>query len=1589
MPFQSFRTITARYFATVILSVFAITATTAHSTESSTRASSEVMATPVVAVSAASYEAPVAADSIVALFGTDLATSLAVAGTLPLPFTLAGTTVSVKDSLGVTRPSGLFFVSANQINCVMPAGTAVGTATITVVAGNAVTSTGTVEVVAAAPGIFTATADGHGPPAADFLRVFPDFSQQYEPAYQASPPGFIPRPIDLGPANQLVFLVLYLTGVRGTPNTDGNAENGSAENIRVLLGGLELTPTYAGIAPGYAALDQINVLMPRSLIGSGLLSFAVAATGFDASNLADIDVATPPGNQPPAVTSVTGPSPVLARDLITINGTGFSALQTDNIVRFGGVEAGVETASATQLQARVQFGSATGPLTVATAGGQWTSPTTRTVRTSISGLVRDTLDQPIAGAKVTLLANSSSVFTQPEGWFVLPDTPTGSAVAFKIDVPSTDPIPYPNLPLKTPVQSQRDNPYPGTVYLQQASGPEVTVGGGSGFTNENGGNAKTSAPEVAITTDGVTLTIPDAGFTALFPGGETTGTLILDVLKQSLTPAPLPPFIFSSSIAQIYPFGVKLTPGARLTFPNADGIPANTHAKLFKYDLNPASGTFGTFVDTGKDAVVTPDGSFVQTEINAITETSYYFVALARPLTTIIGRVIDADGTPRRGAIVRARGQEARTDGNGGFILRRVPCLTGDLIPVNGSLLRPTGRVDRVSKNTPGAVVKGLTKVGDLVLPSATSNRPPLVYVRSYTEMYVTQTLNLVVSALDLDNGQSIADVVATGAPFAQLIKLTAPMYQLKLQPPSGAEGNYTISITATDSTGAITRRDMTLKVRPLPVANSQQVQTNEDLPLPITLSGSDAGNRPLTFKLKSLPKDGALTPTGNGSVTYSPNLNFNGTDTFTYAVDNGLVESLPATVSITINPVNDAPVIVVPGPQATEVGRLLTFQVTASDVDAGQAITLLPSNLPSGAQFNQTGLTGTFSWTPTAVQTGQLQVTFTARDNAAPPLSDSKNVTINVTSLGTWRPTSGPDGGTINAFFSGTGFILAGTDGDGIFRSTDNGTSWLSASGGLNTGVITSFVAMSGGQGILAGTAGGGAYRSTNNGVTWTLLSSGLTNGNVTSLVNSIGTVYAGTDGGGVFRLNPGALNWTAVNTNLGNLSVSALANIGELLYAGTASGVYTSTSAQSWSTYSTGIPATRVLSFTQVTPIGGGPVLIAGTNGAGVFSRTLGAATWSSLNLNLGNLTVNALMSDGANFIYAGTRGGGAFKYSVNQQANLTDEEATPAQLTGWAAINNGLTNPVVRAFGSTVGTIFAGTQEGGVFRSFDSGNNWSTANNGMPRARVLSLIASGNVVFAATNGGGVYATSNSGGTWTGVNSGLGSLVITSLAMSGTNVFAGTFGSGVYRSTNGITWTAVNTGLGNGFLQTLAFAGTNLFAGTDQGSVFLSTNNGSNWSLASNGLPGAPIYSVFGNAGFVYAGTNGAGVYRSSNNGTSWSQSSSGLGNQRVSSFAVAGNTLLVGTLDAGVYRSTDNGATWSSANNGLTSQDIYTLFVSGTRIFAGSKSGGVFTSTDGGLTWGPVNQGLSFPYVLSLTGNGTQVFAGTDGGGVFILE
>jgi hypothetical protein len=230
-----------------------------------------------------------------------------------------------------------------------------------------------------------------------------------------------------------------------------------------------------------------------------------------------------------------------------------------------------------------------------------------------------------------------------------------------------------------------------------------------------------------------------------------------------------------------------------------------------------------------------------------------------------------------------------------------------------------------------------------------------------------------------------------------------------------------------------------------------------------------------------------------------------------------------------------------------------------------------------------------------------------------------------------------------------------------------------------------------------------------------------------------------------------------------------------------------------------------------------------------------------------------------------------------------------------------------------------------------------------------------------------------------------------ISAFASSGTNLFAGAYPGGVFLSTNnGTNWTGVNSGLTNDAVDALLVAGGYLFAGTD-GGAFRSANNGTSWAPA--GLTGISVNCLAsmtnGQGGVnLFAGTWGNGVYMSATNGTSWTAVNTGLTNKNInlSCLVAKDSTIFVGTWGAGVFRSTNNGASWTPVNTGLTGNKVTVLKVKDTCLFAGISNAGAFRSTDNGATWTAVNSGITTLSVNDFAVAGTTLFTGGSGGAVY---
>ena len=114
---------------------------------------------------------------------------------------------------------------------------------------------------------------------------------------------------------------------------------------------------------------------------------------------------------------------------------------------------------------------------------------------------------------------------------------------------------------------------------------------------------------------------------------------------------------------------------------------------------------------------------------------------------------------------------------------------------------------------------------------------------------------------------------------------------------------------------------------------------------------------------------------------------------------------------------INRAPVLHAIGDQNVEWGQLLEFTITASDLDAGDALTFNCGTLPTGASFN--AATATFSWSPVADDEGDYQVAFYVSDNGSPQGSDQETITISVYPPGS--TSSGDTGNTDTTGATGT----------------------------------------------------------------------------------------------------------------------------------------------------------------------------------------------------------------------------------------------------------------------------------------------------------------------------------------------------------------------------------------------------------------------------------------------------------------------------------------------------------------------------------------------------------------------------------------
>jgi uncharacterized protein (TIGR03437 family) len=243
-------------------------------TSTSAAAAQSVFGNQISVTNAAGYNPTnFSPDSIANLWGDHLATTALSATQIPLPTALAGTTVTVVDSAGVNRLAPLFYVSPGQINFMIPSNTAFGLATITVTTSGGVSASTMVLITYTAPGIFSANGTGQGVAAAQLVTTHANGSQDLLPwlaTYDATQSAWVGVPVSLGTATDTATLVLFGTGVRYRP---------SLTSVTATINGSTLPVQYSGAQPTYVGLDQMNINLPRALVGAGVVNVYLTVDG--------------------------------------------------------------------------------------------------------------------------------------------------------------------------------------------------------------------------------------------------------------------------------------------------------------------------------------------------------------------------------------------------------------------------------------------------------------------------------------------------------------------------------------------------------------------------------------------------------------------------------------------------------------------------------------------------------------------------------------------------------------------------------------------------------------------------------------------------------------------------------------------------------------------------------------------------------------------------------------------------------------------------------------------------------------------------------------------------------------------------------------------------------------------------------------------------------------------------------------------------------------------------------------------------------------------------------------------------------------
>ena len=284
---------------------------------------------------------------------------------------------------------------------------------------------------------------------------------------------------------------------------------------------------------------------------------------------------------------------------------------------------------------------------------------------------------------------------------------------------------------------------------------------------------------------------------------------------------------------------------------------------------------------------------------------------------------------------------------------------------------------------------------------SSPSNSAPLVE-QSFSSVYADEDTNAYVSDVPSHFSDPDGDPLSYSVEGFNKISAVLSGSTIELSAPQDWNGNETGSVKASDGKDSVTTPlDVTFNpVNDAPVASDVSDSTDEDTSTNVGLSCSDVDGDSLTYSIVDAPSHGSVGTASGGSVDYTPDTNFNGSDSFSYKCNDSSVDSNTALVSMTVNPVNDSPSVSgVPDVSMDEDGVFTTswsLDDYASDAEDSDSELSWTAAGEGNIDISIDSSTRQVTFAPYSDWNGTENVTFEACDTGGKCDSDSISAVVN-----------------------------------------------------------------------------------------------------------------------------------------------------------------------------------------------------------------------------------------------------------------------------------------------------------------------------------------------------------------------------------------------------------------------------------------------------------------------------------------------------------------------------------------------------------------------------------------------------------------